>query len=61
MFERINQKIENLKNDKSSFKKYVKCFCDINSVKEFFKKDKEFIKLSNSVSEKKPEKDIFYD
>lgn len=61
MFERINRKIDYLKNDKSSFKKYVKCFCDINSVKEFFKKDKEFVKLSSSVNEKKIEKEIFYD
>lgn len=61
MFDRITNKINNLKKDKTSFKKYAKCFCDIQSVKDFFKKDKDFVKLKNSVTVESKPKEEFYD
>lgn len=49
----MKSKIESLKNNKSSLKDYVKCFCEGKKTNEQFINNKDFQNLKDKVNEKK--------
>lgn len=61
MENKIKNKIDSLKKDKSIFKEYVADFCNIDKVNELFKNNKEFKSLKEYVSNKDNKKMEFYD
>lgn len=61
MENKIKNKIDSLKKDKSIFKEYVADFCNIDKANELFKNNKEFKSLKEYVSNKDNKKIEFYD
>lgn len=61
MENKIKNKINSLKKDKSIFKEYVADFCNIDKANELFKNNKEFKSLKEYVSNKDNKKMEFYD
>lgn len=61
MENKIKNKIDSLKKDKSIFKEYVADFCNIDKANELFKNNKEFKSLKEYVSNKDNKKMEFYD
>ena len=60
MEEELKKKIDEMKQDKSSYKKYIKSFCDSEKAKELFKSNDEFNNLKLSADEKKDKKEDEY-
>ncbi len=60
MEEQIKNKIDELKKDKSSYKKYIKSFCESEKAKELFKNNDEFNKLTEAIDEKNNKKEDEY-
>ena len=60
MEEKIKSKIDELKKDKSSYKKYIKSFCDSEKAKELFNNNDEFNILKEKVNEKNEKKEDEY-
>ena len=47
MDKKIKDKIQSIKDDKTSFKEYIKCFCESPKAEELFKNNEEFKRLKN--------------
>ena len=60
MEEKIKKKIDELKKDKSSYKKYIKSFCESEKAKELFSNNDEFNELKEIVDEKNNKKEDEY-
>lgn len=45
MDKKIKEKIQTIKEDRRSFKEYIKCFCDSPKAEELFKNNDEFKRL----------------
>lgn len=56
MEEKLKNKIDEMKKDKSSYKKYIKSFCESEKAKELFNSNDEFNTLKESTDEKKKDK-----
>ena len=50
MIEEIKKKIDEKKEDKSSYKKYIQSFCKSEKANELFNKNDEFNNLKDSIS-----------
>ncbi len=61
MIERIKNKIDELKNDKSSFDKYIKSFFESKKAIEYYESNEEFNKLKEKkeTSQYKKEDEFF--
>ncbi len=61
MIEKLKSKIDENKNDKSSYKKYIKSFCDSKKANELFNNNDEFKNLKENIDKKeKPKKEDEY-
>ena len=49
MNKRIKDKIKTIKDDKTSFKEYIKCFCASPKAEEEFKNNDEFKRLKSKI------------
>lgn len=56
MLEEIKKKIDEKKNDKTSYKNYVKSFCKSEKANELFNKNDDFRNLKNSISKEEKNK-----
>lgn len=56
MIEKIKNKIDENKKDKSSYKKYIKSFCDSKKANELFSKNEEFNSLKENFIKKESNK-----
>ncbi len=61
MIEKLKDKIDENKNDKTSYKKYIKSFCDSKKANELFNNNEEFKKLKEKIDKKEnPKKEDEY-
>ena len=60
MLEKINEKIDEMKEDKSSYEKYIKSFCDSKKANELFENNDDFIALKDSFVQKKDKEEDEY-
>ena len=60
MKEELKKKIDEMKNDNSSYKKYIKSFCESEKAKELFKGNDDFNNLKLASDEKKDKKEDEY-
>ena len=60
MEEELKKKIDEMKQDKSSYKKYIKSLCESEKAKELFANDDNFNSLKETVDEKNNKKEDEY-
>lgn len=60
MEEELMKKIDEMKKDKSSYKKYIKSLCDSEKAKELFANNDDFKELQKKSDEKKSQKEDEY-
>jgi hypothetical protein len=53
MIEKIKKKIDENKQDKSSYQKYIKSFCDSQKANELFENNPDFKNLKETFDQKK--------
>ena len=60
MEEEIKKKIDEMKNDNTSYKLYIKSFCDSKKAIELFSNNEDFINLKDSINNKNNKKEDEY-
>lgn len=59
MIEKIKAKIEENKKDKSTFKEYIKSFCESEKAQEYYKEDADFNDLKSKYLKKEKKEEEY--
>ena len=59
MDNKIKEKINEIKDDKTSFKEYIKCFCKAEKAEELFSNNDEFKRLKKLAEEDQEEEEDY--